>query len=369
MTESSVQLPWHSIPSSTAICNVHLIQAGGIYMPTDMILLPGPDKPQEPKDLNDESGNRETFYAPDYVFFIEHAATGDKYIFDLGMRKDLENLPPVLVEDALPYFTCEPESPADILREHGSAEQQPEKVKAVIFSHMHFDHVGDGAKAGFGEAEMWVGPTCCTYARPGYPIDSRAVTLSETLPVDGSRKIVESYVPDDVLREAGDKRAGQVTEGMAQGKYVAVDLKKPEWIGIGAFDRGYDVFGDGSAYIVDAPGHSPGHQMMLVRTTSGSTENEHTFVLLAGDCYHHPDLLKEPRRTARPPYSESGMHADPEQAIDTMFRTREFARKDNIWVIGAHDMTVGEGIDSGVKELEGLVEINNWLEKGWKKQL
>jgi glyoxylase-like metal-dependent hydrolase (beta-lactamase superfamily II) len=187
--------------------------------------------------------------------------------------------------------------------------------------------------------------------------------------VDGSRKIVESFVPDDILKEAGDKRAGLVMEGMVKGKYAAVDLKKPEWIGIGAFDRAYDVFGDGSAYIIDAPGHSSGHQMMLLRTTSGSNENEHTFVLLAGDCYHHPDLLKEPKRTARPPYAKSGMHADPEQAVNTMLRTREFTQKDNVWVIGAHDISVGEGINPGVKELEGLVGINNWLEKGWKKRL
>ena len=114
-----------------------------------MVLLPGPDKPQESEDFNDESGKRKTFYAPDYVFLIEHTATGNKYVFDLGMRKDLENLPPLIVEGTLPNFKCEPKSPAEILQEHGSADQQPEKVKAVIFSHMHFDHVGDGAKAGF----------------------------------------------------------------------------------------------------------------------------------------------------------------------------------------------------------------------------
>ncbi|KAB2103085.1 hypothetical protein AG0111_0g9327 [Alternaria gaisen] len=363
MSDSSTQIPWHSIPSSTATCKVHLIQAGGLHIPTDMVLLPGPDKPQESEDFNDESDKRKTFYAPDYVFLIEHAATGNKYVFDLGMRKDLENLPPLIVEGTLPNFKCEPKSPAEVLQEHGSADQQPEKVKAVIFSHMHFDHVGDGAKAGFEEAEMWVGPTCC------YPNNPKAPTLSETLPVDGSRKIVESFVPDDILKEAGDKRAGLVMEGMVKGKYAAVDLKKPEWIGIGAFDRAYDVFGDGSAYIIDAPGHSSGHQMMLLRTTSGSNENEHTFVLLAGDCYHHPDLLKEPKRTARPPYAKSGMHADPEQAVNTMLRTREFTQKDNVWVIGAHDISVGEGINPGVKELEGLVGINNWLEKGWKKRL
>ncbi|KAF1946755.1 hypothetical protein EJ02DRAFT_450475 [Clathrospora elynae] len=367
MTESSPKLPWHPIPSSGgSTCKVHLMQAGGLYIPTDMTFLPGPDTPNDSVNpAGATNSSKKSFYGPDYVFLIEHTASGNKYIFDLGMRKDLENLPPLIVENVLPQFKCEPKSPANILQEHGSPEQKPEKIKAVIFSHVHFDHVGDGAQAGFGKAEMWVGPTCCTYARPGYPVDPKAPTLSETLPVDGSRRIFESYISDDVLNEAGDKRSGQVMEGMVKGKYAAIDLRKPEWIGLGAFDRAYDVFNDGSAYLIDAPGHSSGHQMMLLRVTSGSPTD--TFVLLAGDGFHHPDILKEPRLTARPPYSKSGMHADAEVAIDTIYRTREFAEKKNMWVLAAHDFSVGEGIQPGAKEIEGLVEINGWFEKGWKK--
>lgn len=346
---------------------MHLIQAGGLTIPEDMVLLPGPDKSNESGKKNRTDDKLEKFYAPDYVFLIEHSVTGDKYFFDLGIRKDLENLPPTLVKNVLPSFDCEPKSPAEILKEHGTAEQQPEKIKAVIFSHMHFDHVGDGAKAGFENAELWVGPTCCTYARPGYPVEEDAPTLSETLPTDGSRKIVEAFVPDELLKTAGDKRAGKVMDGLQKGLYTAVDLKKPEWFGLGSFDRAFDVFGDGSAYLIDAPGHSSGHQMMLIRTTSGPSDD--TFVLLAGDCFHHPELLKEPRRTARPPYSKGGMHSDPEPAVDTIYRTKEFAEKDNIWVVAAHDFSVGEAIEPGVKEIQGLIAINNWREKKWKKAL
>jgi glyoxylase-like metal-dependent hydrolase (beta-lactamase superfamily II) len=360
-------LSWRPIPSGSAICKVHLIQAGGLAIPTDMALLPGPDRPTDPKDSDQKDDKPKKFYAPDYVFLIEHTATGDKYLFDLGIRKDLENLPPTIVKNVLPQFDCEPKSPAEILQEHGTPDQQPEKVKAVIFSHMHFDHVGDGAKAGFENAELWVGPTCCTYARPGYPVDDKAPTLSETLPTDGSRQIFEAFVPDELLHEAKDKRAGKVMEGLQKGLYNAVALKKADWIGLGSFDRAFDVFGDGSAYLIDAPGHSAGHQMMLIRTTTGSGDD--TFVLLAGDCFHHPDLLKEPRRTARPPYSKGGMHSDPEPALDTIYRTKEFAEKDNIWVVAAHDFSVGENIQPGVKEIQGLVQINDWRAKKWKKPL
>ncbi|KAF1843874.1 uncharacterized protein K460DRAFT_342544 [Cucurbitaria berberidis CBS 394.84] len=366
MCQSSSKIPWYPIPSAKATCKVHLMQAGGLYIPENMTLLPGPDEPNGSVKSVDGNDKPKSFYAPDYVFFIEHTATGNKYIFDLGMRKDLEKLPPRIIKDVLPLFKCEPQSPADILKDHGSPEQQPEKVHAVIFSHMHFDHVGDGAKAGFAEAEMWVGPTCCTYARPGYPADDKAPTLSETLPADGTRKIIELYVPDELLKEAGDKRAGQVMEGIKQGKYDAIDLKKPEWIGLGSFDRAFDVFDDGSAYLIDAPGHSAGHQMMLIRTKTDSFE-DNTFVLLAGDCFHHPEILKDPRRTARPPYSKSGMHSDPEQAIDTIWRTKHFAEQNSFWVLAAHDFSIGESIEPKKQQLQGLVELNDWYDKGWKK--
>jgi len=361
MAQPISNLPWHPIPSSPSntTCKVHLLQAGGLVIPEDLVFVPDP---KDTATKHDVSGK---FYVPDYCFLIHHPPSNTHYIFDLGMRKDLENLPPYLVKHVLPSFHCTPRSPADILRQHGSPEQQPEKVKAAIFSHMHFDHVGDGGKEGFVKAELWVGPTCCTYARPGYPVEENAPTLSETLPTDGTRTIVEAFVSDEILKKAGDKRAGEVAKAKEKGLYTAVELRDPGdegWIGLGTFDRAFDVWGDGSAYLVDAPGHSPGHQMMLIRVKTNET-GEDDFVLLAGDCYHHPALLKDPKRTARPPYSKGGMHADPEVAIDTMARTRVLSEKANVWILGAHDFSVGEALAPGQKEIEGLILVNDWREK------
>jgi glyoxylase-like metal-dependent hydrolase (beta-lactamase superfamily II) len=44
----------------------------------------------------------------------------------------------------------------------------------------------------------------------------------------------------------------------------------------------YDVFGDASAVIKSAPGHTPGHQMLLLRLKNTGP------VLLSGDLYHFP---------------------------------------------------------------------------------
>jgi N-acyl homoserine lactone hydrolase len=48
----------------------------------------------------------------------------------------------------------------------------------------------------------------------------------------------------------------------------------------------HDVFGDGSVRILSAPGHTPGHQVLLVNLPETGP------VLLAGDLYHFPEEIK-----------------------------------------------------------------------------
>jgi N-acyl homoserine lactone hydrolase len=47
-------------------------------------------------------------------------------------------------------------------------------------------------------------------------------------------------------------------------------------------DGDHDVFGDGTVVIVSTPGHSPGHQSLLVKLAKTGA------VLLSGDLYHYP---------------------------------------------------------------------------------
>jgi glyoxylase-like metal-dependent hydrolase (beta-lactamase superfamily II) len=44
-----------------------------------------------------------------------------------------------------------------------------------------------------------------------------------------------------------------------------------------------DVFGDGTVRLIPTPGHTPGHQVLLVRLPKRGS------VLLAGDLYHYPE--------------------------------------------------------------------------------
>jgi N-acyl homoserine lactone hydrolase len=56
----------------------------------------------------------------------------------------------------------------------------------------------------------------------------------------------------------------------------------------------YDVFGDGSVVVMTTPGHTPGHQVLFVRTARRGP------IVLAGDLYHYP----EERTTGRTPSFE-----------------------------------------------------------------
>ena len=48
----------------------------------------------------------------------------------------------------------------------------------------------------------------------------------------------------------------------------------------------YDVFGDGKVIIKSTPGHTPGHQVLILKLAKTGP------VMLAGDLYHHPEERK-----------------------------------------------------------------------------
>lgn len=82
----------------------------------------------------------------------------------------------------------------------------------------------------------------------------------------------------------------------------------------------YDVFGDGSAVIKFAPGHTPGHQMLLLRLKNTGP------VLLSGDLYHFP----QERTLKRFPVFEF----DREQTRRTRMEIDEFLRTTgaSLWI-------------------------------------
>jgi glyoxylase-like metal-dependent hydrolase (beta-lactamase superfamily II) len=85
-------------------------------------------------------------------------------------------------------------------------------------------------------------------------------------------------------------------------------------------DDEHDVFGDGSVIIKQAPGHTPGHQVLYVRLAKTGG------VLLSGDLYHYP----QERTLGRLPtfeFNEEQTRAS-RHAVDT-FLTRTGAK---LWI-------------------------------------
>jgi glyoxylase-like metal-dependent hydrolase (beta-lactamase superfamily II) len=118
------------------------------------------------------------------------------------------------------------------------------------------------------------------------------------------------------------------------------------------FERGVDLFGDGSFFILDAPGHMPGHQMALGRT--GRDE----WVAMGGDCCHHRNLLEDPSRQISVdvgPNGQPGFHKDPASAKITIRKTQALHLDPSIFVALAHDA-----------QIDGVVPLYPEALNGWR---
>lgn len=196
---------------------------------------------------------------------------------------------------------------------------------------MHFDHSGDVSR--FPRARILVGPGTRDCISPGYP-------SVEGSPFDGS-----------VLAHQGFS-----------------ELKRSDYAKFGAddvptsfsFSEGVDIFGDGSFFVLDAPGHMPGHQMALART--GDDE----WIAMGGDCCHHRNLLEDASRDISVdvgPNGQPGFHKDPESARRTIRKTQALHSSSEVFVALAHDAQV-DGIIPLYPE-----KINGWRRAGLKTKV
>jgi N-acyl homoserine lactone hydrolase len=87
-------------------------------------------------------------------------------------------------------------------------------------------------------------------------------------------------------------------------------------------DGDYDVFGDGSAIIVQAPGHTPGHAVLLLTTANSGK------VLLTGDMWH----LAEAREKRTVP----AFNFDRAQTLASMDKIEALAAANSAKVIRQH---------------------------------
>jgi glyoxylase-like metal-dependent hydrolase (beta-lactamase superfamily II) len=107
------------------------------------------------------------------------------------------------------------------------------------------------------------------------------------------------------------------------------------WKPLGPFPLTFDVFGDGSAYLVDAQGHCPGHTNLLVRTSADGG-----WIYFAGDSAHDRRLLAGAPIATKA--TEGGgrkaiMHKDKDKAEAHIRRIAALESEDRVKVLLAHD--------------------------------
>lgn len=342
--------PSLNIPDSKSVVNVHIINSTSRIKGIPFSVFTTPSY----KGLG-------YLDCPAFSFLIEHTASGRKFLFDLGVRKDWENLPAAIVKrikDGGWTVTIE-KGVADILQEGGVAAKD---IEAIFWSHHHWDHTGDPSTFP-NSTDLIVGPGFKDSFVPGFPQNPEA-------------PISQSAYEGRNFREIS----------FAESKLV-----------LGRFNA-VDFFSDGSFYLLDTPGHAIGHMCGLARTTASP---EATFIFLGGDCAHHggefrptqylplPESLSPspiPRThpgicpgalfadihrlhpsssSSTEPFllaSENAAH-DIAAAKDSVRKLGEFDAHENILTMISHDDTMVNVVGVFPNTL-----ANDWKSKGWREK-
>ncbi|TBU41374.1 Metallo-hydrolase/oxidoreductase [Dichomitus squalens] len=235
----------------------------------------------------------ETADLPCLAFVLRHCRTRDPFVFDLGIRPDPENLAGAIAVITKMGIMVEGRDIPAVLEQGGLSRTD---VKHVAISHIHFDHTG--VPKAFPNATFLLGA--------------------------GAKSVIETQGPD------------------FEGTIYAVDVpfertnfldpSTEEWVPIGPFPRALDFYGDGSLYIVDAPGHVPGHINVLARTSANGG-----WVFLAGDSAHDWRLLTGEAKVGH--HVRYGcIHEDPGNAQETIERIKALAGCPRVRVLLAHDV-------------------------------
>lgn len=319
----------------------------------------------------------EKYAAPSYSFLIEHDPSDNKLIFDLGVAKDWRWM--MSAEDVKELTESQgigvrvEEDVADILQEQ---HVDLRSIKFIIYSHHHYDHVGDPSTFPMSTSIV-VGPGFKKAYLPGYPTNPSSELLYDAEKNKG-RNVVEL----------------NFDSGTSKNRCLV----------IGGF-KAIDFFADGSFFLLDTPGHTTGHMSALARTTSNGL-GESTFILLGGDIAHHacvfrpsqylpmPELISPspfcqpfnapssscPRKLFSKhhyryheadgevivKYTPFGKIAGPEEDLAESQRSVEkmflFDAMENVFTILAHDKSLEDVLDYFPNT------ANGWKSKGWKQK-
>lgn len=266
-------------------CEVSALDGGFLDMPDHLLVSTA--KPGE------------RHIVPSLAFLLTHAQTRARLLFDLGMDPEHEYTE---VYKARPHIGIihKPVPPVDIVSSLKKGGLKPEDVSHICLSHVHWDHVGNPSL--FPKAEFIVGGEARKLFSPGFPTNPKSAFPEDLLPAERTK---------------------------------FVDTENDDWRPVGPFPRALDYFGDGALYIVDSPGHLPGHLNILARTS-----NDGAWIYLAGDSAHDWRLVRGEGNIAEFVDESRGricIHSDVQRAAEHIRRVADMTTLPRVRVLLAHD--------------------------------
>jgi len=215
----------------------------------------------------------------DPCYLIRHPS-GD-LVWDLGFPDAVADMPEGMRIAAL---NAQVTVPVKLVDQLAQLNLTPADIEFIAVSHSHGDHIGNAAL--FAPTATWI-----------VDADERAHMFRD-----------------------------EARQGQEFAMYAALENARTTLI---EGDGRHDVFGDGSVTIIQAPGHTPGHAILLVRTANSGN------VLLTGDMFH----MAESRERRTVPV----FNTDRTQTLASMDLVEAIAAEENARVIRQH---VPEDMDS-----------------------
>ena len=157
-------------------------------------------------------------YNPYFLYLIEHPK--GFVLFDTGIHPEMRSNPRSRLGDSADAFAVEMAEDDDVVSQLAKLGLRPEDVEHVIQSHLHFDHAG-GLEF-FPHATVYAQEAELRFAR-NPPVYQRAIFVAADFEHDLNWRLVD-----------GD----------------------------------HDLFGDGTIRMISTPGHTAGHQSLLVMLES-----------------------------------------------------------------------------------------------------
>lgn len=348
----------------------------------------------------------ETMNMPTFAFLVKNKKLGKNIMFDLGCRKDWWNFAPAAlnsIKNSIPGLNVA-KNINEIMEE---GKEDVGKIDGIVWSHWHW--VCHYNTYEFSCIFVWWDQRqrskliACLF-RITQEIHLSFQNPRSSLLVRGSRtpfcqaiqrrKILPCLKRTLSIVKTTSRILSLLTWLNRGRKVREIEFNKDNRIGQ---YPSYDLFGDGSFYILDVPGHAIGHISVLARTTPD------TFVFMGGDVCHFggsyrptayaplpatipPGVTLDERFSSPCPCSiftachrdpdnartspfyqvtqnPKGWYIDPVVAQQSVFRLEEFDADDDVFVCVAHDgglIPVVEWFPDGT--------LNDWKAKGWKEK-